>query len=297
VPSPRSGVAVIALSSFFFASMAVLTRTLAGRIPAAELVVVRHTVGVTVMAAWFAVRFQPPKLTRPFLLLLRGVLGGAAVLTYFLAIERLGAAPATVLNYLSPVYAAVWARLFLGERPPGSLWTGLVLATVGAALVTLGSADPSAGTASVFGAVMGIVSGVFGGAAMTTVKAARGDADAATVFGAFSVVGLALAIPSAASGWVPLTGTLLLTSLGVAALALVGQLLFTFGMGFTTATAGSATTQLVPVLAWALSIGLVGERVSPLAAAGAACCVGGVLLGMRPGRGPSEETRRGGGDV
>ncbi len=293
--SPRSGTAIIAVSSLFFASMAVLTRTLSGRIPAPELVVVRHTVGVGVMAAWFLARRKPPTLARPFLLLLRGLLGGAAVLTYFLAIERLGAAPATVLNYLSPVYAAVWARLFLGERPPRSLWLGLAFATVGASLVTLGATGVSSGEGSLFGAVMGIISGVFGGAAMTTVKAARGDADAATVFGAFSLVGLALAIPSAAGGWVPLSPALLLTAVAVAALALVGQLLFTFGMGFTTATAGSATTQLVPALSWALSIGLLGERVGPLSAAGAAFCVGGVLWGMRPSR--AEETRRGSGGV
>lgn len=295
--SPRTGLLLIALSSAFFAGMAVLARTLAGRVPAAELVTLRHVVGVLAMAAWFVARRRGPTLKRPGLLALRGVLGGAAVLTYFIAIDRLGAATATVLNYLSPVYAAVWAWLFLAERPGKALWAGLGLATLGAVLVTLATTGGGAPEATVVGALSGLVSGVFGGGAMATVKAVRDDADAPTVFTSFSLVGLLLAAPVAAPGWVPLDGKTWLVAGAVGVLALTGQLLFTLGMGFTTATAGSATTQLVPVLSWVLSIGLLGEAVRPLAALGALLCVGGVLLGLWRGQAPHQEPRRTAGGV
>lgn len=206
------------------------------------------------------------------------------MLAYFFAIQALGAAPATVLNYIAPVYAAVWAALFLNERPSKHLIAGLLLATLGAVLVTLGSGDFSRFDASALGALAGILSGLSGGAAMATVKAAREDAGAPTIFLAFSVVGLALALPFAVPVWVPLHGETLALTVLIGLLGICGQILFTWGMGYTTATAGSATTQLVPVFAWALALGWLNEKVTATAVVGAVCCVGGVLVGMAPAR-------------
>jgi drug/metabolite transporter (DMT)-like permease len=115
---------------------------------------------------------------------------------------------------------------------------------------------------------------------MATVKAAREDADAPTVFLSLCCVGLVMSAPIAAQHWVPLEGRLLAACIGMALLALMGQMLFTWGMGHTTATSGSAMTQLVPVFAWMLAIGGLGERVQPLAVVGAVLCVGGVLAGL-----------------
>jgi drug/metabolite transporter (DMT)-like permease len=69
-------------------------------------------------------------------------------------------------------------------------------------------------------------------------------------------------------------------------LSVGGQLLFTSGMGFTSATAGSATTQLVPVLAWGLGLVVLDEPLRPLSALGALLCITGVLLGAVRQPGP-----------
>ncbi|MCC6338164.1 MAG: DMT family transporter [Myxococcales bacterium] len=278
--APRfSGTAVIAVSSLFFAVMAVLARTLAGEVPPAQVVTVRHLVGLAGMALFFPALRRKPNLARPWLLLLRGVLGGTAVLMYFTAIRHLGAAPATVLNYAAPVYAAFFAAVFLKERPTRLMVVGLFLASAGAALVAMSGEGLHLTGAGSLGALAGLASGVAGGAAMTSIKAVREDADAGTVFLAFSVVGLVMAAPVAAPDWVPLQGAVALRVVGVGVLALFGQMLFTWGMGHTSATVGSATTQLVPAFAWALAIGVLGEGVTPAAVLGAAMCVAGVLLG------------------
>lgn len=285
--APRfSGPAIIAASSLFFAVMAVTARTLAGEVPPAQLVTVRHVVGLFGMALFFPALRRKPNLGRPWLLLLRGVLGGTAVLTYFTAIRHLGAAPATVLNYAAPIYAAVFAALFLGERPTRFMAVGLVLASVGAALVAMSGEGLHFTGASSVGAIAGLASGIAGGAAMTTIKAVREDADSGTVFLAFSVVGLAMSAPLAVADWVPLSGWVLARVLAVGVLAIFGQMLFTWGMGHTSATVGSATTQLVPAFAWVLALGVLGERVTLTSVFGAALCVAGVLLGA-VGRRPS----------
>lgn len=277
-----NGTVVIAISSVFFAVMAVTARTLAGKVPAAQLSVIRFATGVAGVTLLFLAQRQRPNLARKGLLLLRGLFGGAAVLTYFVAIERLGAAPATVLNYSSPIFASLFARLFLGERPTGVSRIGLALATLGAALVTLSTGELDDPLHPGIGALAGIASAVFGGAAMTVIKKVRHDTDALTVFLAFGVLGTLMSLPVALPAWRPLETGVLLTALLVGVLAIGGQLLFTWGMGHTTAIAGSATTQLVPAIAWVLALGWLHEPVRPLGIIGAVLCVGGVLLGVVP---------------
>lgn len=280
-----SGVAIIAVSSLFFGVMAVTTRLLAGKVPAAEIAAVRFGIGVAACVVWFLVRREGPNLGRWRLLAMRGFFGGVAVVTYFFAIERLGAAAATVLNYSSPIYAALFAAWFLAEKSTWLKRLGLVFATVGAGLVTLSSAPGGWGTVGWsidLGAVAGVLSAIAGGAAMTSMRKLRDDTDAVSIFFAFCVVGLALSAPLAAPRWVPLSGASSWLCVAVGVLAIIGQLLFTYGMGFTSATAGSATTQLVPVVAWTLSLGWLDEPVTFLGVAGGLLCVGGVLLGVGP---------------
>jgi drug/metabolite transporter (DMT)-like permease len=276
---PRfSGTTVIALSSLFFGLMAVVTRLLAGRIPATEIATVRFAVGLVGCGAFFIVRRRRPQLQQWRWLLLRGLFGGVAVLSYFYAIERLGAAPATVLNYTSPVYAAVFAAWFLGETTGPLQRLGLLLATVGASVVTL-STGASGRWAPDVGAAVGVFSAISGGAAMTVIRKLRNDTDAMSVFLGFCTVGMALSAPIAATQWVPLQGAPLYICLAVGVLSIGGQVLFTWGLGHTTATSGSATTQLVPVVAWVLSLTWLEEPATALGVAGALLCVGGVLLG------------------
>lgn len=279
---------VIAISALFFALMAAMARTLATEVPLAQLVVLRHCVGLSGMVLYFVSQRRWPSRKRPGLLLLRGLFGALAVLGYFTAIRDLGAAPATVLNYTAPVYAVVFAALFLKERPTPLAVTGLVMATVGAALVAMASGASERGHDATFGAVAGLVSGVFGGAAMAAMKAAREDVDAATVFLAFCVVGLVFSVPLASGTWISLEFGVWLRAMAVGVFALVGQLLFTWGMGYTSATVGSATTQLVPVFSWVLALGVLGETVTVASVFGALLCVGGVLLGLIPRWHPNE---------
>ena len=117
---------------------------------------------------------------------------------------------------------------------------------------------------------------------MTGVHALRKDTDASTVFFAFCLVGFLIAAPISSAGWVPLEGSTLLRVIGIGVLSFCAQMLFSFGMGFTTASRGSATTQLVPVVTWGLSILVLSDWPNPLTLAGAVFCLGGVLIGLIP---------------
>jgi drug/metabolite transporter (DMT)-like permease len=274
-----SGVVVIAVSAVFFAALAIVTRLLAGRVPAAQVSALRFAVGLVGVAGLFAARRRGPNLGRRGLLLMRGLFGGGAVLTYFFAIEQLGAAPATVLNYSSPIFATLFAYMFLRERPPLTQRAGLIAATVGAGVVAFSTGQQGHVVSAAAGLTAGVVSAVLGGAAMTVMKKVRDDTDSLTVFMSFCGVGLVMSLPVAAPTWVPLTVETATLCVIVGVLGLLGQVLFTWGMGHTTATVGSATTQLVPAIAWSIAIGWLHEPVAPLAVGGALLCVGGVAMG------------------
>jgi S-adenosylmethionine uptake transporter len=277
----RRGTWLIVLSSVFFAVMAVLARHLSKQVPAVQLSFIRFAVGSAAMALVFVARREGPDLRHPKKLLLRGLFGTGAVLTYFVAIQRLGSGPATVLNYCSPIYAALFASLFLGERPSGFARLGLGIATLGAVLVTWATGEFSKPLEPGIGGLAGIASGALGGAAITVIRSLRQDTNAFTVFSAFSGVGLLISAPLVFGvvGWVPLEGDLAWQCLVMGVLSIGGQLLFTWGMGYTTAASGSATTQLVPVLAWVLGVAVLHEPLGLASAVGALLCVGGVLLG------------------
>lgn len=291
--APRyRGVAFIALSSVFFGLMAVVTRLVAGQLPAAQIATVRFSVGIVACLVLFALQRRRPQLGQWRMLLVRGTLGGFAAVSYFYAIEHLGAAPATVLNYSSPVYAAVFAGFFLGERTTAYHRLGLLLATTGAVLVTLGSGSSLGEFTLSLGAVVGVLSGVAGGGSMTSIRRLRDDTDALTIFFAFCVVGTVVSVPLAVQSWVPLEGNAFLLAIAVGLISVVAQLLFTHGMGLTTATAGSAATQLTPVVVWLLASTWLHEATTPLGVVGAVCCVGGVLLGMVRPAVPAETPQR-----
>jgi drug/metabolite transporter (DMT)-like permease len=272
-------VLIIVFASLLFAVMALLTRLLSGKIPSAEIVAVRFLVGLFGVAGVFVARRTRPDLRRWRLLLFRGLLGGVAVLLYFFAIQTIGVGPATMLNYLSPVYAAVIAGVVLKERPGIWLYAGVVLATIGAGFVTASTGSLEHPLTPSLGALAGLCSGVCGGAAMTGVHALRKDTDASTVFFAFCFFGLLLSLPLAAGTWVPLDG-LWGPVLGIGVVSFAAQMLYTYGMGFTSASRGSATTQLTPVVTWLLSVVLLDEWPRALALTGAVLCLGGVLIGL-----------------
>ena len=80
----------------------------------------RFAVGVVVCAgAATRLRLRPNNRRGLFW---RGVFGGAAVACYFVAIAHLTVGMATLLNYTSPVFTALFAWLFLDEHIGRRRW-------------------------------------------------------------------------------------------------------------------------------------------------------------------------------
>lgn len=270
-PRPASAALILAGSSLVLAAMALLAKEAAGRLPGPEIAFVRFVVGLAACLVVASTRGLRPRNKSG--LLLRGALGGSAVLCYFLAIEHLPVGLATLLNYTAPVFTALWAAAFLGERVDGKTIVALALATSGAALVS--------GASWGFGpwVLVGALSAVVSGAAVATIREVRRTDGAWEIFAAFCAGGALITGVPALRNWVP-PSTREWELLGAVGLtAVVGQLGMTWSLRYLRAATAGVLQQLTPVGALALGAAVYGDRITPLSAAGAALTVAGVSYG------------------
>jgi drug/metabolite transporter (DMT)-like permease len=279
----RNGRLMLLLSAFFFGGMAVAARSLSGRMGAAQIAFVRFAIGFACVLAIRAWRPEAVRWTRPGLLFWRGLLGGAAVLLYFVAIGHLGAGLATNLNYTFPLWAAIFAAMTLGERLSAPVIAGMLVSTAGLFIAVgpseldrllTGLGDPQ----HRWGLAAGILSSLFGGAATTTIRALRRTDSAMAIFGAFCLFGGLLCLPFALSDWRPIDLELARGLLLVGLLSFCAQTLFTFSLGYVSTAAGAAMAQLTVVSSYVMSALLLGEVPPAHALLGGVVLMAGVLI-------------------
>jgi drug/metabolite transporter (DMT)-like permease len=116
--------------------------------------------------------------------------------TWITSLRLTSVAASAVLVSLSPVFAWVFSRAFLGERPARRQAAGIVLAIAGAAVIALGDAGHG-GRAALLGDLLALAGAAFGGAYFVIGRRLRADlglvAYITPVYGVAAVVLLAWA--------------------------------------------------------------------------------------------------------
>lgn len=279
-----SATALMTTAALLFGVMALLAKGAAARLPGPEVAFVRFAVGLSGCAvAATRVRLRARNWRGLFW---RGAFGGAAVLCYFLAIEHLTVGMATLLNYTAPVFTALWAWLFLGERIGAGTIGALAITTSGVALVLVGNA-PAGSLGIGPWQLVGILSSVLSGAAVATIREVRKTDGSWEIFAAFCVAGALFTGVPALRGWVSPTGREWLLMLGVGATSLVAQLMMTYALRDLRAAVAGILFQLTPVSTLVLGRVFFHERPAALAIAGAAVTLAGVCWGAWLAAAPS----------
>jgi drug/metabolite transporter (DMT)-like permease len=290
-PRPRAR-GLLFGSAVLFGLSAVLGRiaTRAGGMNGGQVTLVRFALGLAAVGVLFRMRPGTFRPVRHGLLASRGFFGGLAALLYFLAIQRIPAGEATLLNNTFPIWAVVLSFFLLDERPTPHLAIALAIASAGVFLVLGGgSARLSLGA----GEILGIVSAILGGAAVTSIRALRATDNTPTIFFAFAVGGLLVSIPFGFSPW-PTSWVPWAAALGVGAAAFAAQLHMTEAYGALSIAEAALWQQLTPIASylWALTL---GEAITPVTLLGVLLGVAGVVygsvLGHRPRAPGSVEAR------
>jgi drug/metabolite transporter (DMT)-like permease len=234
----------------------------------------RFAVGLVAVILLFVARpgtFRPVKYG---LLASRGLFGGVSALLYFVSISLIPAGEATLLNNTFPIWAVIISFFFLRERPTIHLAIALLLASAGVFLV-LGGGQVTFSLG--LGEVVGIVSAMTGGVAVTSIRALRATDNSPTIFSAMAVGGVLVSIPFALGPWP--AGPLPWVAAGACGVvAFLAQLLMTEAYGALSVAEAALWQQLTPIasFAWALSI---GETFTGMTMVGVLLGIAGVVYG------------------
>ena len=277
-------------SALSFSLMGVCVKQVGGRIPAAEVVLVRALMNV--LFSWLLLRRAgvSPWGQRRGLLIVRGAIGSVALLCVYIALNELPLASATVLQYTYPTFTALLAWLMLGE-PIGRRvllavllgWSGVLLVARPAEL--LGPALGLARGASLAGpAVLIAVAGAFCTAlAYVSVRSlARSEHPLVIVF-YFPLVAVPLSLPLVLLNPVWPTPVELLWLLGVGVFTQMGQVFLTSSLVALPAARATAISYVQVAFAGVWGWLLFGELVDGWTVAGAALVLAATLISLSPG--------------
>lgn len=279
-----NGLGAILVSSVLFGAMAVCVRVAAREMGADQVAFVRFLGALLVLLAFRrgqTLRPRPGNLPR---VLLRGLLGGCAILLYFRGIDGAGAAFATMLHCTYPVYTAMIATALMGEHFNRRVLGALALNLCGAFILLGPGANLDQATFA--GALSAVAASLLAGGAVAAARYLRASESAYLITTYFMAVGAVLTVASLASGLPPMTLTLSLALAGTILTSVAGQFLLHHGLGFTGAIQGSITCATTVVSTAAFEALFLGDTLGTHALLGGALFVAAVALvaARRPGR-------------
>jgi drug/metabolite transporter (DMT)-like permease len=263
-------------SVLLFGLMAVVARLASlghGGFTGGQISVVRFSLGAALSLVLFRLRPGSFRFVNKRYLVTRGLLGGVAALLYFVALSRIPAGRATLLNYQSPILATLLAAVTLRERPNLHLAAGIVMTASGLFLVLGG------GTMDLvfgWGELAAAASAFLSAGAVTSIRFLRATDNAQSIFFAFCLGGMAVSWPMALGPW-PSAPSLWILALVAGVLSFGAQLLMTHAYGELTVPEAAVWMQLTPIASYAFAMIFLHEEVTSLGAVGVLLGLGGVV--------------------
>jgi len=176
------------LASLFFATMGVCIKFASAHFNSFEIVCYRGVIGVLFLLGWTRLHGVSLRTRLPMMHVWRSAVGVVSLTAWFYAIGVLPLATAMTLNYMSSVWIATFllggALLMQGRGAPirqqGPLFLAVLAGFGGVALML----RPSLNEQQLFGALVGLLSGIFAALAYLQVAALSraGEPESRTVF-------------------------------------------------------------------------------------------------------------------
>lgn len=246
---PIAGIFWMVLTGLMFVAVTAIVKHVGSELPAAQSAFMRYLLGLVFVIPMIKPMLRARLNRRQVMLFsLRGAVHTIAVILWFYAMSRISIAEVTAMNYLNPVYVAIGAALFLGEKLPPRRMFAVVMALIGALIILrpgLRALD--------MGHIAMLVTAIAFAAGYLIAKIMSGEVSAIVVVGMLSVtvtIGLA---PFAYVVWVTptweQTGWLFL----VACFATVGHYTMTCAFEAAPLTVTQPVTFLQ--LVWAVALG------------------------------------------
>jgi drug/metabolite transporter (DMT)-like permease len=268
--SERQGVMLMLASIVFFAVNVLMLRGISLRCPAADGYVASVYRGFWGLATvWLAFRgrgFEPRRLvTRP-ILLLRGGVGAAGILLFYLTIEHLGAGRATIINLTYPIFGALMAVLWLKERLAARQFTWM-LAALGGLVVFF--ADTGLQARISRHELLAALGAVVAGLAVVLIRVLGRTEHASTIYASQCVWTLVVGLPMCWNRLFTLPAWAVFGLVIASLMVTAGQLALTHAFRHLSVAQGSSLQMLLPVTIAIGGVALFGETFTRIEILGA----------------------------
>lgn len=273
------GLVLMVVSAASFAAMAAVAKKLLPRAPIQSVVLSRGVLMTALFVVLARRRGAPILGSRPGLLLVRGLLGYAALSCYFYSVQQLPLGDAVLLQYSHPIFVAAAAPFLLGEKADRGTWGLVATALVGVALIV----QPSGGFRPA--ALVGLLGSMLSGLAYVTVRDLSRTESPLTILVWFPMATIpvsAIATLAAGREALPIDALEIAGHLLVFGTALLGQVALTLGLARAGAAEATAVTLTGPVFGLAFGYLLFGSIPTAASIAGAVLVLGSLTrLGLR----------------
>lgn len=271
----KKGVLYMLGSSLAFSFMQICVKYLP-HLPTTELILFRSIVSIILSLAMLKQLGIHPLGNNRKVLLMRGIFGTTALTIFFYTLQYLPLASAVTIQYLSPIFTALFAAIFLKEKMHIKQWLFFGLSFAGVAL--LKGFDERV---SISFMLLGILSAMFSGMAYTCIRKLKDSEHPVVVVFYFPLVATPIMAVLSYFNWVMPAGKDWLVLLLMGIFTQIAQILMTKGLQ------SAAVNKIISVkyigTLYALGFGylLFGESYTLFSLMGIVMVVAGVVLNLR----------------
>ncbi len=233
-PNPMLGIGLKVASVSSFLAMATFIKAAEG-IPPGELVFFRSFIAIAPILVFLKMRGElrgALRTARPFVHVLRGLLGVSAMSLMFLALTRLPLPEATMINYTIPLWLVILSALVLGETVRTYRWAAVVVGLAGVLVIvwprlSLITAGEPLGAAETVGVAAALAGTLFAAFAQLTARDLVRTENSATVVLYFSIIASIAALATMPFGWTWPQGWHWVLLVGAGIVGGIGQIFLT----------------------------------------------------------------------
>ena len=235
------GIKFLIGSGLAFSLMSVCVKAIGGRIPISELVFARASISIIITRFFLYKNKINPWGYQKRLLIIRGLLGTAALFCIFKALTILPIATATVIQYTYPTFTVICAYIFLKEFILKRIVYSIIIGWIGILLVSQPEFNSNSNIQeTTLALVIAILGALMTSLAYICVRKLSYKEHPLVIIYYFPLVSIPLSIPFIINDFVLPTGAEWLWIAGIGIFTQIGQLCITEGLRLL--PAGQATS-------------------------------------------------------
>ncbi|MCF7958888.1 MAG: DMT family transporter [Phycisphaerae bacterium] len=274
------GAALILGSGCMYSAMACMIKIASESTNSYVMAFIRFLLGLCVLGGLSLTGRINLKFTNWPLLIARGVIGGIAVWITYLAVEKLGLVKGPLILYTYPVYGSIFGIFILKEKLHGKNLAAIGLAIAGVyllivkkdgldSLMTVGKYE-----------IIAVIGAVMAGLTVAIIRKLHQSESTFEIFFAQCLFGTLLMLVPATMAEHSIDYRIMLLLLGIAATAIVGQLLMTEGFRYLPVKTASVLSMSELILNCSIGVLVFSEDFTVRSAAGAGLIIGACILSL-----------------